>query len=139
MANLDESTKISPVSAVDADTISTNTTTVGNIIDTQGFQSIEFLFTFIDLASGTFTPLLEESDSSTFTTSNVIDVDFLLGAIAGVTFVFGVDGNTAKRIGSVAKKRFIRFSIVSTGVTGDNALVCCAVLGNANTQPVDPS
>ena len=86
------------------------------------------------LTDGTYTPLLEESDSSIFATSNVVDTDFTLGTIANATFAL-TDDDIVKRIGSVGKKRFQRLSIVSAATSTGGTAGALAVLGHARTQP----
>ena len=119
--------------------ITTNTTTVGAIIDTQGFESLEWSIQSGTITDGTYTPLLEESDVIGFSPSNVLDTDFSLGTIANATFG-AADDDTVKRIGTVGKKRFQRLSIVSAGTsTGGTNFGAQAILGHARHQETSGS
>ena len=119
--------------------ITSDTTTVGAVVDTQLFESIEWSIQSGTITDGTFTPVIEESDVIGFSPSNVLDTDFSLGTIANATFV-AADDDTVKRIGSVGKKRFQRLSIVSTGTTsGGTNFGAQAILGHHRHQPTDGS
>ena len=138
MSAIDLHTIIDPSEALAAQSIVSNTTTVGVIIDTQNFESLEFLIQSATITDGTYAPLVEESADSGMAGSNVVDSDFLLGTTANATFIL-TDDNLVKRIGYVGKLRYVRLSIVSTGVTTGGAFSSAAVLGNARSQPTDGS
>jgi len=114
--------------ALNAAAISTNTTTVGNIIDTNGYESLEFLIQSGNITDGAYALLLEEGDDSGLSDAAAVAADEILGALTG--FV-AADDNAVKRVGSIGKKRYQRLSIVSTGVTtGVNFMSAVAVLGH---------
>ena len=114
--------------------ISADTTTVGNIIDTLGFESIEFIVSAGPLNAGTYTVVLEDGDDSGLGDAAVIDSELVLGALPVIDE--GVpDDNTAKRVGTITKKRFVRLSLVSAGSSLVNLLGSTAVLSNAHTRP----
>lgn len=114
--------------ALDSQTISTDTTTNGNVIDTLDFESLEFLVLSGAITDGTYTLLLEESDEVTFGgEETAVPADQILGDT--VDFV-AADDDAVRRIGSIGKKRFQRLSIVSTGTTSGGVFAALAVLGH---------
>ena len=97
--------------------IGSSTTTVGNIIDTADYDmGVAFFVNVTAFTDGVFTIFLEESDDSGMAGSiTVTDDKFIpdtgpVGIIAATTA--GFEGN-----GVFSTLRFIRFNIVSTGVT----------------------
>lgn len=126
---------ISPVYALDTQTISTNTTTAGNEIDTQGFDSLTLLpFTGV-LTDGDYTLLIEETDESGSGYTAVADDDLTVTE-ASVSFTDDADDNVVNKIGYIGSKRFVKVSIVSTGTSSGAILGCLAVLGHPSIAPV---
>jgi len=120
--------------ALDFAAITTDTTTVGNIIDTLDFESLEFIVQSGDITDGAYALLLEEGDDSGLSDVAAVSAEETLGVLTG--FV-AADDNAAKRVGSIGKKRYQRLSIVSTGTTtGVDSMTAVAVLGNPKTAPV---
>jgi len=112
MAQIDLHTLIEVTPALNIQTISSDTTTAGIIIDTVDFNAAEFTLLSGAITTGVFTPLIEDGDDSGLSDAAPVDPSFLLGTIAGATF--GVnDDNAAKKIGYVGKKRYVRLSIVT--------------------------
>lgn len=125
---------VKQVVALDSQDITANTTTVGNVIDTVGFESLEYLIQSGTITDGAYALLLEEDDAIGFGSSSVVPADEILGVLTG--FV-AADDDAAKRVGSIGKKRFQRLSIVSTGTsTGATKMSSVAVLGNPKSAPV---
>jgi hypothetical protein len=121
--------------ALDQQTINSATTTDGNVIDTLGFESIEYIvFTGAVTAAGTsVTPLLEESDVVTFGgEETVVPADNIIGSII---IDDDTDDDRVFRIGSIGKKRFQRLALVSVGAT-NGIFSAVAVQGNPVTKPV---
>jgi hypothetical protein len=120
--------------ALDAQAIATNTTTVGNIIDTLGFRSLEFFILSKTITDGAYAIKLEEGEDAALSDAADVPAADVLGALTG--FV-AADDDTVKRVGSVGKKRYQRLSIVSTGVTtGVDIMGAVAVLGDPVRGPV---
>lgn len=120
--------------ALDSAAISTDTTTVGNIIDSVGFESLEFLVHAKTITDGAYALLLEEGDASNLSDAAAVPAEETLGALTG--FV-AADDDTVKRVGSIGKKRYQRLSIVSTGTTtGVDIMGAIAVLGHPKHKPV---
>lgn len=119
--------------ALDSQDITTSTTTVGNIIDTRGFESLEYIIQSGVITDGTYTLILEQSDDSGLSGAEVVPADEVLGVLTGFD---DADDNAAKRVGSIGKKRFQRLSILSAGTsTGATKFSSVAVLGNPQTAP----
>jgi len=137
MATRDEhSTK----TIVDANTaaITSDTTTVGAVIDTQRYESLEFVG-YASITDGTYTFVMEESkDDVTYTP---VGSDFVLytGRKASPTddlptLVNATDNDTWFRFGYVGKDRYVRLSVVSASTTSGATLNICAVLEHFRNQ-----
>jgi hypothetical protein len=123
--------------ALDSQDITTDTTTVGNIIDTVGFESLEYVIQSGTITDGTYTLLIEESDDSGFSGSSVVSSDETLGVLTG--FV-AADDDSALRVGSIGKLRFQRLSIVSASTsTGATKFSAVAIQGHPKHMPTDES
>jgi len=122
--------------AFETQTINSDVTKNGEIIDTAGFESIEFILQSVDIPDGTFTALLEEDDDALMPveTTTVLSAEETLGVLT--MFISGVDDNTTKRVGSIGKKRYQRLSLVSTGVSGNHIFTGIAILGHPHSSPV---
>lgn len=121
------------VNALNIQAIATNTTTVGNIIDTVSFESIEFLIQAATLTDGAYALKLEHGDDSGLSDAADVPAAEVLGALTG--FV-ATDDNAVKRLGYIGKKRYVRLSIVSTGVTTGGTLGATASLSHPKHAPV---
>lgn len=117
--------------AVNSATIVTDTTTVGNTIDTQGFESLEYILSIGNWTTGDFSLLLEESDAANMAGSNVVAASERLGALV----ILGAD-NAITRVGVIAKKRYQRASIVSADTASSLGVGAIALLGHPKTAPV---
>lgn len=125
---------VNGANALDAAAITTNTTTVGNIIDTAGYESLEYFVQSGTITDGAYAFLLEEGDDPALADAAAVATGELLGDLVG--FV-AADDNTVKRVGTVGKKRYQRLSIVSTGVTtGVDFMSAVAVQGHPHRAPV---
>lgn len=124
---------VGAVKALSHQTISTNTTTVGDIIDTLGFESIEFILLSAALTDGVYTVKLEDGDDSGLADAADVSSELVLGALP--SFIL-TDDNAVKRVGCISKKRYVRLSIVSTGVTTGGALGAVAAQGHPHSMPV---
>lgn len=103
-------------SALNTAAISSNTTTVGNIVDLSGDEAVEFIVQAGTITDGTYDVLVEEGDDSGLSdAANVADTE-LLGTEAAIQFVAAED-NAVEKIGYRGAKRYVRLSLVSTGVT----------------------
>jgi hypothetical protein len=110
--------------------ISTNTTTAGQIIDMAHFDG-GVMWSFVALAytDGTYTPLIEESDDSGMSGATTVPADRLIGTTAAVATALGAAttlGANLARLGIVWSKRYVKISMVSTGVTTGATIVAVA-------------
>ena len=128
MANKDLHHSIKAVVALQPKSVTTNTTTVGEVVDTAGFDSCEFVIATGALADAVFVPLVEECATSGGSYTAVADAD-LLGTEAGATLAATNDADTAK-IGYSGTMRYVRLSLVSTGASGANLIGAVALLGH---------
>lgn len=134
MAEYDLHHNIKTVISLAAQTINSNTTTVGAIIDTAGFESVEFSVQVGTITDGAYALVLEQGDDSGLSDAAAVPSDEVLGDLTG--FV-AADDDSVKRVGSIGKKRYQRLSIVSTGVTtGAAGVAAQAILGHAHSNPV---
>ncbi len=132
MASFDMHSDVFGVVARNTAAISTITTTAGNIIDTKGYEGLEFFIQSGAWTDGTYTPLIEESDASNLSGSNAVADEDLVGTEAAAAIGAA---NTVKRIGYVGHKRYVRLSIVSAGVTTGATIGATAVLGRGAVRP----
>jgi hypothetical protein len=111
-----------PVNAFSTQLINSDTTTVGEIIDSADFEiGITFIIKNGVVAAGDVTPLLEESDSPTFATSNVVaDNNIVPVVVGGVRYETGQEAasildatDEIRALGVVGTKRYLRLSLVS--------------------------
>ena len=112
--------------------------TVGAVIDTQRYESLEFVG-YASIADGTYTFLMEESkDNVTYT---AVGSDFVLytGRKASPTddlptLVNATDNDTWFRFGYLVKDLYILLSVVSASTTSGATLDICAVLEHFRNQ-----
>lgn len=133
MSEYDGHSRVKGEVALNSQDITSDTTTNGNVIDTVGFESIEFHIQSGVITDGTYTLLLEEDDVIGFGTATVVPADETLGVLTGFVLT---DDNATKRVGSIGKKQFQRLSIVSASTTtGATKFSSVAVLGNPKVAP----
>lgn len=132
--NIDVKRVISPVSVADT------TAQVGQIIDRQGFDSLEYLIAIGSVADAdaTFTVLLEEGDVSNLSDASAVADSDLLGSETLAAFQFDDDDETRK-LGYKGNKRYTRLTITPVGNASAALLCAMAVLGNpANAPTANP-
>ncbi|MDH4285669.1 MAG: hypothetical protein OEV35_10165 [Gallionellaceae bacterium] len=128
--NINVKRAISPVSVAD------NTAQVGQIIDRQGYDSLEYLIATGSLADvdATFTVLLEEGDAANLSDAAAVADADLLGTEALASFIFS-DDDKAFKLGYKGNKRYTRLTI-TPALNASAALLCAvAVLGNPMSAP----
>lgn len=103
---------------------------VSQIIDMQGFESLEFLIATGSLAdsNATFTVLVEDGEVSTLTDNGAVSDTDLLGTESGASFQFD-DDNEVRKIGYKGNKRYVRLTITPAGNSGDAYISAVAVQG----------
>lgn len=118
--------------AVNNGAISSSTTTAGNIIDTQGFNSLEFFLQVGARTDGTYTLSMEHGDAANLSDTATPAADDIVGTLAATA---ASAANAVKRVGYVGNKRYVRVNIVSTSVTSGATAGVLAVLGRASVAP----
>lgn len=123
--------------AVKPQVVSSNTTTVGTIIDLAGYETCEFAIAYGTMPDADIVPLLEEGDASNLSDAAAVADGDLLGteAEAGAT---QTTDEVVNKLGYRGGKRYVRLSLVSTSTTGDNPVSAVAILGGSNNQRVEP-
>ncbi len=121
--------------ALNTAAITSNTTTNGVIIDTKGFDSLEFVILTGTLTDGTYTPALIEGDDPALADGAAVAAGDLLGTVAGAT-IAATDDNKVKKLGYRGNKRFVRLTLVSTGATTGGTIGAVAVQGHPRSAPV---
>jgi len=135
MASQDLYNSIKQINALDIQTIGTDTTTNGDILDTQGYESVTFLFQTGTVTDGDYAVLIQEGDESDLSdAASVADAD-LIGTEALASFDADTDDNKTTKLGYKGNKRYVRFNIVSTNTSSGAVLGAMAVLGHARVQP----
>lgn len=121
---------ISPVS------VSDNTAQVGQIIDRQGFNSLEYIIATGSLADAdaTFTVLLEEGDAANLSDAVAVADKDLLGTEAVASFTFADDDKVFK-LGYKGNKRYTRLTITPANNASAAVLSAVAVLGHPAVAP----
>lgn len=132
MASRDLKNNIKIVNGLNIASITTNTTTAGVEVDTQGFESVTFECMTGARTDGTITPLLQESDVSGTYSGSVADED-LIGLEADAALS---TSHARSRFGYIGTKRYQRLSFVSTGVTTGLTAGASVILGNPKSAPV---
>ncbi len=117
---------IKATKALKAQNITSDTTTVGTIIDLRGYESCDFQVNYGTLADSDMVPLIEHGDASNLSDAAAVDDADLLGTEA------------VKAVGYRGGKRYVRLSIVSTSTTSNNYVSATAVLGGPSNQRVEP-
>lgn len=121
---------LSPVSVAD------NTAQVGQIIDRQGFQALEYVILTGSLsdADATFTVLLEEGDASNLSDAAAVSDADLLGTEALASFTFAADDKVFK-LGYNGNKRYTRLTITPAANASAALLAAVAILGDPQLAP----
>ena len=134
MVNREQYSNLYCINAFDVQTINTDATTNGDIIDTQGYDSILLAIQAGTITLGTLTPIVQEGDESNLSdASAVADAD--LNPTEALTTFAVTDDNVVKRIAYTGNKRYIRLQLVSAASA--NAVVGAqAILANASSAPV---
>ena len=121
--------------ALKSQAISSDTTTVGETIDTKGYEALEFFFLTKTVTDGDYDIQLFEGDASNMSDEAAVDSSEVLGDPA---FTDDTDDDAVARVGYIGKKRYVRAKVVSTNVTtGVDIISGLAVLANAHSKPVD--
>jgi len=121
---------ISPVSEA------ATTAQVGQIIDRQGFRSLEYVIATGSIADvdATFAVLLEESDDAAMSGQNAVADADLLGTEVLAAFQFD-DDNEVRKLGYVGDKRYTRLTITPVNNASAALISAVAILGHPELAP----
>ena len=105
--------------------INSNTTTNGAIIDTADYDAgIVFNFACSVYGAGTYTPVIEESDSAAMSGANDIADANLIGTEAGAALTaLTASGAVLRSVGLGSTKRYVRVKIASTSSSTSTIVV----------------
>ncbi len=112
--------QLKPEVALAPQTIASDTTTVGAIIDTADADSGVMLTINAEWTDGLFTPLIEQSSDPAFGSdvSDVADENLIGDVETGQEADAAISADGIKNLGVVNQPgRFLRLSMVSTGTT----------------------
>jgi hypothetical protein len=114
-----------------------NTPYVSQIVDTAGYESVEFLILIganTD-ADATFTVLFEDGDAANLSDAAAVADTFLLGTEALASFQYD-DDNEVRKIGYVGNKRYCRVTITPANNGAGNIFIAGVwVLGHPRSAP----
>jgi nicotinic acid phosphoribosyltransferase len=131
MATKDLFSQIKPQVALNFGTINSDTTTEGNIIDTQGFESVTVGIITGTLTDGDYT--LQLKDSADGTTFAVVTDANLIGTEAAASFTADADDNKISKLGYRGIKRYVRAEIVSALTTSGAVIGAYCILGDVKS------
>ena len=127
----DSKSEIKELVALNFQTINTDTTTNGNIIDTQGYLGLTFIMQAGTVTLGDVTMKIEHGDDSGLSDAAEVSDTFLIGTEA-LSILDAA--NEVSRIGYVGKKRYVRLSAV-TANSANLQVGSIAVLNKAYNVP----
>ena len=108
------------------------------IIDRQGFESVEFIIMTGSLAESdaTFTIDMEEGDNSALSDTGAVADANLLGTETLGSFDYS-DDNSVFKIGYTGDKRYVRLGITPADNTGAALLAVAVILGHPAYAPLE--
>tara|TARA_R110000850_G_scaffold115092_3_gene230098 strand:- start:1082 stop:1492 length:411 start_codon:yes stop_codon:yes gene_type:complete len=118
--------------ALDSATISSDTTTNGEIVDTAGYHGLELVLKSGVITDGAYTVTLTHGDNAALSDGATVVAADLLGSIAFAA----TEDNVAKRVGYIGKKRYVRLNVVSTGTSSGGVFDGVAVKFSPFHAPV---
>lgn len=127
---------IHPIRAISPVSVADNTAQVSQIIDRQGYDSLEFVILTGSLADAdaTFGVLVEHGDAANLSDAAAAPDADLLGTEALASFTFADDDETRK-IGYRGAKRYVRLTITPAVNASAALLAAVAILGNPAVAP----
>jgi len=134
MASQDSKSSSASAVAVNFQTIASDTTTVGTIIDSQGFESLIFSLVTATVTDGDYALILEDGDDSGLSDAATVTSTFLVGSLPA--FTEDTDDNLSLDVGYIGKKRYVRASVVSTNFSASGAVIGSMVMkGHKASRP----
>lgn len=125
--------------AMESQDITTNTTTAGAIFDTRNFDlGIYFAMQVIAWTDGTYTLKIEHGDDAALADAADVPAASLVYGTLPALSAATAEGAMLPREGIHSTKRYVRASIVSTGVTS-GATVQVLIVKDGEYLPTDQS
>ena len=112
--------------------ISSDITTVGNVIDMQGYDSVEFVLELGVVTDGDYSLILTEATTSGGSYTAVADTD-LVGTEPA--FTADTDDQALGRVGYIGNNQFLKATILSANTTTGCTAAVLAIKGNKNDAP----
>lgn len=136
MASRDLHNNIAPKRAISPVSVADTTAQVSQIIDTKGYESLEFVIATGSIADAdaTFTVLVEDGNESNLSDAAAVADTFLLGTEALAGFQFD-DDNECRKIGYIGGKRYVRLTITPVNNASAALISAVALLGNPRSAP----
>lgn len=121
---------IAPKRVISPASVADNTAQVGQIIDRQGFNALEYIILAGSLADAdaTFTVLLEEGDAANLSDAAAVADADLLGTEALASFTYASDDKVFK-LGYKGYKRYTRLTVTPANNASAALIAAVAVLG----------
>ena len=129
MGQRDAHNSVEQKSALDLQEITSDTTTVGNILDLANVEAIELFVVGGTITDGAYAVLVEDGNDSGLSDAAAVADAQLLGTESDAGFAAS-DDDKVSRIGYIGNKRFLRVSLVSTGTTSGGFFAVLAVLSH---------
>lgn len=122
---------ISPLTGTD------NTAFVSQIIDTKGYDVVDFILLSGTLADAdvTTTVLVEDGDDASLSDNAAVADANLIGTEAAAAFIFS-DDDEVRIISYKPAKRYVRVTVTPANNTGSFPLAGVAILHGANQLPI---
>ena len=132
MATKDLHNNIFAERALNMAAITTDTTTVGNVIDMQGYDSVEFILETGVVTDGDYSLILTEATTSGGSYTAVADTDLI-----GTEPAFAADTDDQKlgRVGYVGSNQFLKATILSANTSTGATVAVLAIKGNKQDAP----
>lgn len=115
-----------------------NTAYVSEIVDTAGYEAVEFVILIganTD-TNATFAVLFEDGDNNALSDNAAVADTFLLGTEAIASFTADADDNKVRKIGYTGAKRYCRVTITPSGNDSGNIYIAGVwILGHARSAP----
>lgn len=135
MRDLHNSLKVSKAFGPQA-IVTGNAANAGAIIDTQGFESLEFAIVAGTITDGTFTPTLTEGNDPALADGAAVAASDTFGVPAGMN---AAASNTTQKVGYKGSKRYVRLSLPQTGATTGGFIAATAIQGHGRNAANGPT
>lgn len=126
---------ITVVNALDIQTIDSDTTTAGDVIDTKGYESVTFLAQTGTVTDGDYAFNVQVGNLANGSDMADASAEELIGSEPN--FADDTDDNAVARVGVITDKRYVRVQVVSTNTTSGALIGATAVLGHPHVAPTD--